>query len=135
VRGTTINVGVRMVVEDCITCGVHFAMPDDLRDRRMDDHRNFYCPNGHTMCFTGKNTEERLRETQQRLERERKRVQATRDLLHAEERSHAATRGHVTRKRKEIAKVKAGICPVDGCHRHFTNLERHIATKHPSFKP
>lgn len=134
-RGTTINVGVQMVVEDCITCGVPFAFPTELRQQRMDDHKRFYCPNGHDMVFTGKSDAQKLREAQEALDSERRRHDATRDLLRHEERSHATTRGHVTRKKRELAKTKAGVCPVDGCHRHFTNLERHIATKHPGFKP
>lgn len=122
-------------VEHCCNCGVPFGLPTDLREQRLRDRGTFWCPNGHAQHYTGKTDAQKLREANEALERERRRTQATRDLLRAEERSHRTTRGHVTRKRKELSKVKAGVCPVDGCHRHFQNLGRHIASKHPDFKP
>jgi hypothetical protein len=27
-------------------------------------------------------------------------------------------------------RLKSGVCPVAGCKRHFTNLQRHIETEH-----
>jgi hypothetical protein len=70
-----------------------------------------------------------------KLERERKRVIATQELLRAEERSHAATRGVVTRKKNEAKKLRerarAGVCPC--CHRTFKQLAAHMANKHPDY--
>jgi hypothetical protein len=54
-------------------------------------------------------------------------------LLRAEERSHAATKGVVTKQKKKLAKVVGGVCPVDGCHRNFKDVRRHIATRHPNY--
>lgn len=53
-------------------------------------------------------------------ERERQRAAA-------EHRSNAALRGHLTRWRKRVAN---GVCPVAGCHRHFPNVQAHVATQH-----
>jgi hypothetical protein len=62
------------------------------------------------------------------LRKEQQRHQATRDLLQAEERSHVSTKGQLTKARN---RAKAGLCPC--CNRHFTNVERHVKSKHPDF--
>lgn len=123
-------VGV-LVHEECCTCGIAFGMTEDFMHRRRNDHKSFYCPSGHGQHYTGKSDATKLREAERMLGDERRRLQATRDLLAAEERSHASTRGHVTRKKKELSRVHAGVCPVEGCRRHFTDLGRHMKTKHP----
>lgn len=43
-RGITIHAGLNLVTESCITCGVLFAFPGDLRGRLIETRRNFYCP-------------------------------------------------------------------------------------------
>lgn len=45
---------VELVEEDCISCGVRFAWPKNLKDRRREDHKGFCCPNGHSMVFNSK---------------------------------------------------------------------------------
>lgn len=107
----------KLVVIHC-WCGMPFAIPENRYDwMQGKSDRNCYCPNGHTVVF---------RESfEKKLERERREHAATRDLLRAEERSHSATRGQMTKLRK---RVERGVCP--HCKRHFANLERHVATKH-----
>lgn len=124
-KGDVFTDRVSLVIEECYSCGISFAMPSDFKESRLRDRKTFWCPNGHSQHYVGKTDAEKLVEAQRAL-------QATRDILAQEERSHAATRGHLTRAKK---KVKAGVCPAPGCHRHFTNLERHIASKHPGFVP
>jgi len=128
--GDTIGTGGdELVVEQCPTCAVIYAIPLVLKtkalERRGPQGKQIHCPNGHTWHYTGKTEAEKLRE---QLEEQQRRTMAARDLLEAEERSHAATRGHLTRTKKRVA---AGVCPHPDCHRHFTNLERHVASKHP----
>ncbi len=109
-------------------CGIHLAVPDNLLEWAKDaPHRAIFCPLGHEFVFNN-NNKEKLRKAEEQLERERNRLKATHELLHAEERSHAATRGHLTRTKKRVAN---GVCPC--CHRHFVNVERHMATKHPDY--
>ena len=100
-------------------CGIHVAVPDNLY-RYANRHRGkaIFCPLGHEFVFS--------ETAEEKLARERREHQATRDLLHAEERSHAATKGQMTKLRK---RVEAGLCP--HCRRHFANLQRHVETKHP----
>jgi hypothetical protein len=99
-------------------CGIHLAVPDNLlRYAKRYKGKAIFCPLGHEFVFSDT--------AEEKLERERREHRATRDLLKAEERSHAATRGQMTKLRK---RVERGVCP--HCKRHFANLERHVATKH-----
>jgi hypothetical protein len=120
----TINYQETLTVVTCI-CGINYAIPATL-DKQLRDHcgegrgtKSVYCPLGHQWHYTGKSAEERVAE-------EKRRTQAVRDLLAQEERSHVATRGHLTRVKKRVHK---GVCP--HCNRHFENLERHMHAKHP----
>ena len=120
-----------LVVTSC-WCGIHLAIPEDLHDFARRKKHTVYCPLGHQFIYSN-SIEEQLEEAQAALAREQKRRRATADLLAQEERSHTATKGHVTRAKKKLEKVVAGVCPVDGCHRHFADLRKHISTKHPDY--
>lgn len=124
-------------VHRCGECGVVFAIEETYMDERREDHKDWLCPNGHSFYFGGESEKERLRrelrEEQRRLENERARagrLAAENDQLYA---SNRTLKGHVTRKKRELARTGAGVCPVDGCRRHFENLGRHMKTKHPDF--
>lgn len=106
-------------------CGIHLAVPDNLLAHARDKKGTaIFCPLGHEFVF-GTTNADKLREKEKELERERQRVKATRDLLAAEENSHRATKGHLTRVKK---RVQNGVCP--RCNRTFVNLQRHMASKH-----
>jgi hypothetical protein len=47
-------------LENCTTCGIAFAMPQDFRDARLRDKKTFHCPNGHSLSYT-QNEEDRLK--------------------------------------------------------------------------
>ncbi len=124
-RGWTLTVTgtTELITETCISCGVLFAMPDELKRHRIENKKSFYCPNGHSMSYTESEAD--------RLRRQLKNAKADADWerqhREAAERSLSATRGVVTKLRK---RAHAGTCPF-GCRRHFADLERHVATKHP----
>lgn len=113
-------------------CGVSFAINDAFLDRRVNDHKGFYCPNGHTMSYTHQNEAEKQRERIERLKhlvesRERD-IQFEQTRLTAERRAHSATKGKLTKVRKRAAH---GVCPC--CSRTFANVARHVAGQHPKF--
>ena len=92
---------------ECCNCGVHFGMTADYEARRREDHRDFYCPNGHPQRFNGP-TEKEKRITaleQQLAERERLLASANADLAKPWRCPHCPRRyvgrdgllGHVTR--------------------------------------
>ena len=116
----------------CNTCSVHFGMPHGYLKHRRDDKRDFFCPNGHKMAYA-ESTEDALRRERDRLKQQLAQkddeITAQRGMREAAERQAAAARGQVTRLRN---RGKAGLCPC--CNRHFTNLERHMATKHTDEK-
>jgi hypothetical protein len=104
-------------------CGIALAVPENLHAyAKRHKGKEIYCPLGHTFVYTDT--------FEEKYEREQRAHRATRDLLGVEERSHVATRGHLTRAR---ARAAAGVCPC--CHRSFENLARHVKSKHPDFKP
>ena len=123
-RGTTINAQVTFVVEDCCNCGIAFAMTKELQTRRLEDQRSFYCPNGHSQSYTGKTEAQKLREQVERLEIQRDHA---RDATDRERKSHAATKGQLTKMRNRVTR---GVCPADGCKRSFTDLHDHVETCH-----
>lgn len=102
----------------CSVCGVEFAMPESYDRRRREDHKTFYCPNGHLQYYPQKPEAEALRE-QLAAEQER--------TLAAEQERDAA---RLERDRLQ-RRVKRGVCPC--CKRSFMALRRHMATKHPDY--
>jgi hypothetical protein len=123
-RSFTVDTTETLEALSCCNCGVLFAFPVSLVSARRKDGQNFWCPNGHRQLFT-ETEADRLRK---RLAAAEASVTSWRDQARAAEGSLRATRGQLTRARN---RQKAGVCPVDGCKRHFENLQRHIATKHP----
>ena len=121
---------VKFTAFDCANCGVPFAVTEDFEERRRKDGKGFYCPNGHSNVF-GETEADKVRkelaQAQERLAAEKGWSQHLTESLHSEQRSHSATKGQLTKTRKRI---QGGVCP--DCNRHFTNVERHMATKHPS---
>jgi len=49
-----------LIVHNCHSCGISYAMPADFEARRRKDHKTFYCPSGHPAYFPHKNKEEEL---------------------------------------------------------------------------
>lgn len=117
---------------ECFRCKVMFWLPDDLyRSSRRDEAIFFYCPHGHRQHFpAGETAETKLRRERDRLKQDQARLEdelrRQRQLRDAAERSASAYKGQTTRLKN---RAKAGLCPC--CNRHFDNLQRHIATKHP----
>jgi hypothetical protein len=127
---TTIVYSCELTVMTC-WCGMAHAVPTELQQYQQRRHNNgekppdIYCPLGHAHVPAGPGAAEVER---RRREQAETRARAIADQLAAEHRSHAATKGQLTKTRKRVA---AGICPC--CHRSFVQLARHMATKHPGF--
>lgn len=123
-------------IETCIDCGVRFGMEDEFRKARLTNrgpNNPFYCPNGHRQYFTGKSDADRERDRAEQLQRQltaaEERAKRQRELREQAERQAAAARGQVTKIKKRVGN---GICPC--CNRTFSDLQRHMHTKHPEFK-
>jgi hypothetical protein len=125
---TQINYTETLTVVHC-TCGMAFAIPDSLNDQLLDNRgprgKSVYCPLGHRWHYTGQTDAERERAARQAAERREK---AVRELLQHEERSHAATKGQLTKTKKQVHRAEHGVCP--HCKRSFQDLRRHMESKH-----
>lgn len=117
----------------CASCGIEFGMPSPFIAARRNDGKGFWCPNGHSLTY-GESEADKLRRERDRLKQqqahwddERRELQGR---IETEGRRRAAARGQVTRLKN---RAKAGLCPC--CNRHFTNLERHMASQHPEAEP
>lgn len=113
-----------MTEVECSVCGLVFAVPEGWNRQRREDKVTFWCPNGHGQCYR-KSDADILRE---QLGLEQASVKFWRDQTTQAERRIAAQKGQATKLRKRLAN---GVCPC--CHRHFTNLERHIQGQHPNY--
>jgi hypothetical protein len=113
---------VTVVKETCVSCGVIFALDESHRTELQKSHKSFYCPNGHSQYFPAQSVEEILR---QDLARERQRSDQIKAELHDEKKSKYAIKGQLTKIKN---RVSSGVCPC--CKRYFSNLHRHMKTKH-----
>lgn len=109
-------------------------MPKSLeRQARQNASVSFYCPLGHSNVYRESEADRYRREAErlkQQMARKDDELRAERERTDRERRSAAAYRGQVTKLR---TRAKAGVCPC--CTRHFSNVERHMASKHPDFDP
>jgi len=124
----------------CSGCGVHIVMMDGVYEALKQSSSTFYCLWGHAQHFPkGPTAEDTLRQERDRLKQETARLeeralaaeraeQAALEHAQFRQRQAAAARGQVTRLKNRAA---AGLCPC--CNRSFTNLQRHMATKHAGF--
>lgn len=131
-RNTLINLDVQLVTEECCACYMVFAIPKTMQEKLIAEKTLFYCPRGHSQSYTGKTEVQKQREHAERLERTIAAREADLRLeqrrLTNERRSHAATKGVLTKTRKRAEK---GICPEPSCKRSFVNVARHVAHQHP----
>jgi hypothetical protein len=118
----TYDATVELVAHEC-SCGAVYALSEEFDKAKRRDHGTFYCPNGHARHFPGESDLEKLK---RQLRAEQDYASNLNGRLDAAEGSLRATKGVVTKLRKRAI---AGVCAV--CTRHFTDVERHMASKHP----
>ena len=123
----TVYTSVSLEPVTCYACGVIFGLPSDFHRNRVEDHKDWYCPNGHDQRFVGETDAQKYRRM---WREEQERVVAVNRRLSDSENRLRTTKGVVTKMRKRAI---TGTCQY--CHRHFANVERHVATKHPTETP
>lgn len=121
-----------LVVEVC-WCGIRHAIPSQLARQASHNGKAVFCPLGHKWVV--KKTEAEKLEEQLRWARDDKArlaatLEQTKASLHGQKIRASRFKNDRDRERE---KAHAGVCPVVGCKRHFQNLERHMASKHPDF--
>lgn len=118
----------------CYTCGVPIYGPDPIRRNCLENKtKEFFCVNGHSQHFL---TFTELEKAQRELEAEKRRhemtmaaLRSTKQTLDTTSRSRDALKGYIKSVKERIAN---GVCPC--CKRSFTNLRRHMMSKHPDYK-
>lgn len=118
---------------DCASCGVVFAVPNELYDRRREDGDGFYCPFGHRNVF--RETEviklrRQLQATENQVKAKTELLESARASRDRAQRSASAYQGQVTKIKN---RVKNGVCPC--CNRSFQNLREHMRKQHPDWAP
>lgn len=114
----------------CPVCFIEYAIPPSMDERRKKDGQQWWCPNGHTLSYGDSEADKLRRERDllaQRIAQRDDQIRSEREMRHTAERQAAAQKGQVTRLKRR-AHGGAG-CP--HCNRHFSDLRRHIETKHP----
>lgn len=109
----------------CRNCGMAFAMTTEFQRRRSNDHKEFYCPAGHSQYYTGLTEAQKLKDQLERECQQRKAAEA-RASMAAHERDRIA-KAHSTMRQR----VVNGVCPC--CNRTFQNLLNHMRTEHAEF--
>lgn len=118
----------------CWKCDTQYFLPRALHDAaRASSKISLFCPYGHSAHFPDGATKADIQ--RQRAERAEQQVEYQCQMRLAAERetaaalrSAAAQKGQVTRLKNRASK---GVCPC--CNRSFTNLRRHMNSKHPNF--
>ena len=124
------------VIVSCSCCGIPYAIPDMLdksAKRYRGDRPNgwrLHCPLGHNWWYVGETSEQQARRL---LREEREHLASLRARLDQEKAHSKAMKGVATRRKKQLLRVKAGVCPC--CNRTFQNLARHMAGQHPDYDP
>jgi hypothetical protein len=106
-------------IEECCRCGVKFGIPKQLQDNLRNTHNSFFCPNGHSQSYIGETDADKLRRELKRKEQEL--ANKVRDELNA--------RAEVDKLNRKLKRVHNGTCPC--CKRSFSDLQKHMRSKHP----
>ncbi len=117
-------------VISCYHCALHFGIPSQLYTRAVTNAAGtIFCPAcGQESRWGESDDKKRIRDLETKLKWESDhaaRLASERNLAQA---SLAATKGIVTRLRN---RASAGLCPC--CNRTFSQLARHMKSKHPDF--
>ncbi len=116
---TALKVELELTTISCGACGGTYAITERYRAHKYEHKSSWHCPYCQiSWGYVGKTETQKLQEQ-----------------LAAEKARHAATLSRenaLRQKQDKLAKrVKNGVCPC--CTRSFTNLKRHIASKHPEY--
>jgi ferredoxin-like protein FixX len=111
---------------ECGTCGVVFAIPQEMYHTARRSGGWWHCPNGHCRGWQNGTDHTRIKELERDLEAER--VRKNEALRRANESAEAELKAQNEIKRMK-KRASAGVCPC--CNRTFQQLARHMKTKHP----
>jgi hypothetical protein len=120
-------------IENCITCGVIFTVPDSMWQHARSEGGYFHCPNGHSQGWSKERSErEQLRRERDRLKQDQARLA---DEVRAAEEAASLACARAEKAESANKRLKkrsaAGTCPC--CARTFSNMAEHMKHQHPEF--
>lgn len=124
---------VTLTTINCGCCGGVYAINEQYRAKCNQDGTGWHCPYcqvswGYFSDNENAQLRRQLEAAKREAERERKRKEwAEQEARHAELRARAQ-KGVATRIKNRVSK---GVCPC--CNRTFSDLARHMETKHPDY--
>ena len=100
---TRIMLDVEFYIETCCVekCGITWAVPTSFNKNRRDDHKSYYCPNGHGQYYVKESEAERLKKQLNTCSIAKN---TWRDRAERRERSQRSFRGHITRMKNAMKK-------------------------------
>ena len=131
----TITVATHLQVVHCGGCAGTYGIDARYYQERREKGGFWNCPYCPCSCgFPAEGSEvarlkRKLEYQEAETERERRRRANEQERHERTRRRLSATQGVVTRTKNRVAR---GVCPC--CDRHFTNLQRHMQTKHPDYE-
>lgn len=128
--GAVLQFTQKLETQPCARCGIIFAVPGDFIAELRRSKGNIYCPAGHQLVFSGPTEAERLKE--QLAAKERELSSTAYQLKNVRDLNEKLTK-RTDKAERKLHRAKNGVCPC--CRRSFTALRRHMATKHPEWKP
>ena len=123
-RGKTTTETIDFTLETCCVCGIPFFMPTYHYKRLVANKgESFYCPNGHSMSFTGPTEAQKLKEKLEALQKQK-------DQEHDDlQNKWLDALNEKYKVEKQLKRLHKGVCPC--CNRSFVNLQRHMKNQHP----
>lgn len=123
--------GQEFVVCECGQCGVIYVVPLVVHQNHFESGGFAHCSNGHGWGWKEGNADrDAVRRERDRLKQENARLTGKARTAFATAEDQRRQRVEVERKLKaQSARIGAGVCPC--CNRTFSQLSRHMQSKHP----
>lgn len=132
----SITVSTELTSISCPACGGQYAISIAYRDeawRRGGFKQTWACPYCKVERGFGESEADRLKIQISALESAKNEAETRRVLAQQESehfrKSRDILKGMLTKERKRVGN---GVCPC--CNRSFSNLQRHMVSKHPDHK-
>lgn len=122
-----------MTAKLCPVCGIEYHVPSawEREQKRLGGKGGWWCPNGHQRVYRTSD-EDDLRAERDRLKQDAAykddRIRELQVSSAIAWRKVSAAKGQITKIKKRASN---GICPC--CNRTFSDLARHMGTKHPNY--
>lgn len=96
----------KFIVIQCASCGISFAVTNNFKQRRLNDHNTFYCPTGHSNYYAQESDIDKAnrlaREAQEKTNRLQKCIDHKKDIIKRQDYVVRHFKGEVTKLKSKI---------------------------------